>query len=205
MIPVYAVVPSYGRECTRECLNSLIGQVDLLFLIQTKQFPIPPHPKLVCLPWDSSRELNISQWWNMGIEAAAEKAGDRAEWNVIVANDDIIAPPDLSASLSKALRAGSADLSYLRRPGPAPPPLPDHDGIITGWCFMLRGESGIMADPQFHWWWGDIDIELQARHRGGIAIAEDCQVQHLSPGGHDRYMGPRISRDYGLFREKWKM
>jgi len=207
VIPTYAVVPSYGRECLRGCLNSLIGQVDLLFLIQTKAFPIPPHPKLVCLPWDNGRELNISEWWNMGIKAAAvtAQAGSCPEWNVLVANDDIIAPLDLAASLSKVLRAEQADLAYLRRPVAGPAPLPPHEGPITGWCFMLRGESGIVADPQFCWWWGDIDIELQARHRNGVAIAEDCQVRHLHPGGHDRYMGPRISVDCERFREKWKI
>lgn len=201
MIPVYAVVPSYGRECLRECLNSLIGQVDLLFLIQTKQFPIPPHPKLVCLPWDSSRELNIHEWWNMGIKAAAMTAGDRPEWNVLIVNDDVVAQPGLTASLSKALRAGTAVLSYLARQVPVPP-----EGLpITGWCFMLRGEAGIMADPQFRWWYGDTDIHLQAMGKGGVAIAEDCQVRHLHPGGHDRYMGPHIAADSGRFREKWKM
>ena len=62
-----------------------------------------------------------------------------------------------------------------------------------------------MADPQFHWWFGDIDIHLQARRQAGIAIAEDCQVRHLHPGGHDSYMGPRIAVDMELFRKKWEI
>lgn len=202
-VPVYAVVPSYGRECLRACLNSLIGQVDLLFLIQTRAFPIPPHPKLICLAWDSSRELNISEWWNMGIKAAAMTAAghrDRErqpEWDVLIANDDIIAPPGLAVGLSRGLRAGPAVLAYCS-PGTA------NATPITGWCFMLRGEAGIRADPRFYWWFGDNDIELQARERGGAVSVPGCQVRHLHPGSHDRHMAPRAAIDAKAFQEKWQ-
>ena len=91
-IPVYAVVPSYGRPCLKECLNSLITQVDLLFLIQTKAFSIPPHPKLICLGWDNSRELNISEWWNMGIEAAGRQAKYRRQGRELAAGGTCLSP-----------------------------------------------------------------------------------------------------------------
>ena len=118
---------------------------------------------------------------------------------MLVANDDVIAPPHLAAALSAGMRETTADLAW-----PA-----DHGGtrgsMVTGWCFMLRGESGIMADPQFHWWCGDDDIYLQAAHAGGVTQVEGCGVKHLHPGGHDRYMAARISVDTGLFRKKWPL
>lgn len=206
-VPSYAVVPSYGRECVKQCLDSLVDQVDLLFLVQTRQFAIRPHPKLIILPCDPGRELNISEWWNMGIKAAAVAAdGRRAmlgrdrerlhEWDVVVVNDDAIVLPGLVAGLSAGMRAGTADLAYPGLPSGRVTP-------ITGWCFMLRGEAGIMADPQFRWWYGDNDIELQARAKGGAVAVPGCQVTHLSPGGHDDSMRAQIAADTELFHKKW--
>ncbi len=199
MIPAYAVVPSDGRDCLLRCLDSLVDQVDSIFLVQTREFAIRPHPKLICLPWDSSRELNIHEWWNMGIKAAAMTAGDRPEWNVLVVNDDIIAPPRLAFSLSCGMRAGPAALAYCS------PPNGHNITPITGWCFMLRGEAGIMADTQFRWWYGDNDIELQARAKGGSAAVPGCQVAHLYPGGHDHLMPEQIRADTELFHKKWEI
>lgn len=199
MIPSYAVVPSYGRECLLKCLDSLVDQVDLLFLVQTSEFAVRAHPKLICLPWDSSRELNISEWWNLGIKAAAMTAGGRPEWDVLVVNDDVIAPPGLVAGLSSGLRVGTSALAYL--PGQAPGRVTP----ITGWCFMIRGETGILADPQFRWWCGDDDIYLQARAKGGVRPVEGCGVAHLYPCGHDYLMRERIPLDIELFRKKWSI
>ena len=98
MIPVYAVVPSYGRESLEACLSTLLPQADLLFLVQTRPFPVRAHPRLVVLGCDPARELNISEWWNAGIDAAAAiAAGLRGgichpQWNVLVVNDDV--PPE---------------------------------------------------------------------------------------------------------------
>lgn len=203
MIPVYAVVPSDGRECVKRCLDSLVGQADLIFLIQTREFAIRPHPKLICLFWDSSREMNIHEWWNMGIDAAAATAAghrDRErqpEWDVLVVNDDIIAPPGLAAGLSDGMRAGTSSLAYCS------PANMHHITPITGWCFMLRGEAGIMADQQFRWWYGDNDIELQAMAKGGAVAVPGCQVAHLYPGGHDHLMPEQIRADTELFWQKW--
>ena len=41
MIPSYAVVPSYGRACLKECLEALLPQVTRVFLVQTQEFPPP--------------------------------------------------------------------------------------------------------------------------------------------------------------------
>ena len=202
-IPAYAVVPSYDRSSLRPCLDSLVDQVDLIFLVQTRQFAIRPHPKLICLWPDASCELNISEWWNMGIKAAAETAaghrdrGWQPEWDVLIVNDDIIAPPGLVAGLSDGMRAGTSALAYCT------PANWEHITPITGWCFMLRGEAGIMADPQFRWWYGDNDIELQARAKGGAVAVEGCQVRHLFPSGHDHLMGEQIASDTELYHKKW--
>lgn len=194
MIPTYAVVPSYGRPCLKQCLDALLPQVDRVFLIQTQPFTPPvAAADLTCLPW-SGAERNISAWWNLGLDAAAADAGGQPH-DVLVINDDAIAPPHLTGALSAAMRAGTADLAYPAVPGRE---------WITGWCFMLRGETGLRADPQFAWWYSDDDLCLQAKAAGGVARAYGCQVTHLYPGGHDQaVMAGRTVADQELYNAKW--
>lgn len=197
MIPVCAVVPSYGRECLKGCLTSLFPQVDALVLVQTRWFPIELHPKLFTIPWYLlNLELNISEWWNAGIDAAAVMFG-QPEWNVLIVNDDVIAPPDLADALGTAMRREGADLAWPPDPGGR------RAGLITGWCFMLRGESGIRADPELRWYHGDDDLYLQAKARGGVISVDGCPVTHLHPGGHDQLMREQIGKDADYFGRKW--
>lgn len=197
MIPVCAVVPSYGRECLNDCLDSLIPQVDGIVLIQTMPFPVRMHLKIQRIPWyHKDRALNISEWWNAGLDAASRMFG-QPEWNVLIVNDDVIAPPDLAVVLGNALRQEGADLAWPPDPGGR------RAGLITGWCFMLRGESGIRADPELRWYHGDDDIYLQARARGGVISVDGCQVIHRYPGGHDQLMREQIDKDADYFSRKW--
>lgn len=197
MIPVCAVVPSYGRECLKDCLASLFPQVDALVLVQTSWFFTEANPKLFCVPWyREDRELNISEWWNAGLDVASRMFG-QPEWNVLVVNDDVIAPPDLAAVLGTALRKGTADLAWPPDPGGR------RAGLITGWCFMMRGESGIRADPALRWYHGDDDLYLQAQARGGVISVDGCQVTHRHPGGHDQLMREQIEKDADHFGRKW--
>ena len=192
MIPSYAVVPSYGRECLGECLEALLPQVGRVFLVQTREFEPPvTAANLTCLPW-AGGERNISAWWNLGLDAAGEDAD--GPHDVLIINDDAIAPPHLIASLSMAMRAGTAALAY--------PAIPGREWI-TGWCFMLRGETGIRADPQFAWWYSDDDVCLQAKAAGGVARAYGCEVTHLHPGGHDQVMQAHTGADQELYDAKW--
>ena len=138
-------------------------------------------------------ELSIAEWWNLGLGAAA-KAADGGAHDVMVVNDDVIAPPHLAASLSATMRAGPAAAAYPAVPGRE---------WITGWCFMLRGEAGIRADPRFRWWYSDDDICLQAKAAGGVARAEGCEVTHLYPGGHDQVMAAHTSADQAVYNAKW--
>ena len=92
------------------------------------------------------------------------------------------------------MRAGTAALAY--------PAIAGREWV-TGWCFMLRGETGIRADPQFAWWYSDDDVCLQAKAAGGVARAYGCEVTHLHPGGHDQVMQAHTGADQELYNAKW--
>lgn len=217
MIPTYAVLPSLGRECLTDCLESFLPQIDLLFLVRTEEYGIPEiaddrlQGRIVVID-DLIRPRNIQRWWNLGITAAEAQVRmlGQKEWNALVINDDVIAPPHLSAALSAAMRDTSAILAY---PDPAgtrsvllTTPSADTSTRITGWCFMIRGESGLMADEQFEWWYGDNDIDWTARGRGGSLLVPGCAVRHLYPGGTTSASAELTARthvDRRLFEAKW--
>lgn len=218
VVPVYAVVPSDGRSCLRGCIDSLLPQVDLLFLVMNgPPFPVDLHPNLVILPWRNP-ERNIPAWWNCGIKAAAmtAKEGGRTEWDVLITNDDIIAPAGTVAALSAGLRSGQVDAAEpwrdpnwrgrSVRPGQADLAYPfsgERGGHITGECFMLRGESGLAGDERMYWWFCDNDMEYQASAGRGVAIVHGCGVQHLLHGQRDGDKAERIAIDREVFRVKW--
>jgi len=105
----YAVVPTGGRDCTVDSLDSITGQVDEIFLIWTdpaKEIPdeIRDRARIIRAP---SAEKNISVWWNTGLAVAAAHAAyaGQQEWNTLVMNDDVIAPAHLAKTLDVAMRS----------------------------------------------------------------------------------------------------
>jgi GT2 family glycosyltransferase len=215
----YAVVPSLGRECLTRCLVSLLPQVEALFLVRTEEYEIPQLTqdeglsRIVVID-DTEPPRNIQRWWNLGITAAAAyaKAFHQEEWDVLVVNDDVIACPQLARTLSGAMRATTAVLSYPDNfhdsrcvlhtdPGPV-----DLTTRISGWCFMIKGESGLKADEQFQWWYGDDDLDWRARSAGGALMVPGCAVEHLYPSkltNESEELSRRTVIDRDLFNTKW--
>ncbi len=199
-IPCYAVVPSAGRDCLLRCLEAVCPEAETV-LIRTRDYSFAaPGVNVV-----DCGGLNISRWWNAGIAAAARaaSAAGAGRWDVLVLNDDAVIPPGLPGALSAAMRATTAVLAYpgdgsLLREEPF-----ERLSLITGWCFLLRGESGITADERFRWWCGDNDLDVTARQMGGTLPVPGLRVTHLYPGGHDWLMRGQIPLDCAAFDAKW--
>lgn len=194
MIPTYAIIPSRGRDTLDECIDAIEPQVTAVILVDTSADGLH-YPQLEIRRDKHPR--NISRWWNDGIIRANRLAWQdhhAKEWNHVVLNDDVIVPAGWVDTMNTALRTGTADLAY-----------PNMWHKITGYAFMLRAETGIRADEDLVWWFGDDDIEYQARQRGGV-VAVHAPVDHRYPDHQtqaDAELVAQTDLDAKTFVAKW--
>lgn len=159
-------------------------------------------------------DRNISRWWNIGLDLVAQHAGwmGATEWNVLVVNDDVVCPPGFVDTLAERMRATSAVLAYPDQAGgrqeilhteAAPVPLSQR---ITGYAFMLRGESGLRADESMAWWFSDDSLDWEARERGGALLVPGIPVQHRAPDVQTNAspeLTAQAGRDRQTFINRW--
>lgn len=210
MIPTWVVVPSNGRPFLEQCIESLRNQVDKIIIVQNggEDFYIKDE-KIIFVP-DTGTDLNISRWWNIGIDFVENNIGTES-WNTLVVNDDIIACHNLVESLSRELRMTTAVLAYPnqfdnhrflhRNPGPI-----DLHHRITGYCYMLRGETKMRLDETMVWWYSDDNLDWECRVAGGSLLVPWCKVQHRAPDGtflvHPE-LHVQAANDRKTFVKKW--
>ena len=210
----WAVVPSNGRPYLDELIASLVEQVyDVIVIANTWQRDSSPSVLEtgglpVCVVEDEREDRNISRWWNLGLDLVARHAGwlGDTEWDVLVVNDDVVCPPGFVGTLSGRMRATSAVCAYPDQAGgqqeilhtvAAPVPLPQR---ITGYAFMLRGETGLRADESLVWWYGDDDLDWRARQEGGALLVPGIPVEHRAPDVQTN-ASPELTAQAGRDRE----
>lgn len=193
MIPSYAVIPTRGRDTLRECVEAIESQVDAVILVDTGSPDYLRGYRDHEIVRDGGRR-NISRWWNTGMDCVDKLAGDGPCWDVVVLNDDVVVPSGWVAVMSAEMRSTAASLAYPRM---------WHK--ITGYAFMLRGEDQLRADETMVWWYGDDDLEYQARKRGGVAVVQ-APVDHRYPDVQtqsDPELVTQTHRDRATFEAKW--
>jgi glycosyltransferase involved in cell wall biosynthesis len=139
---------------------------------------------------DEEQPPNLSRLWNIGLDWAAGlmpwwQAPEVAEeYAVAILNDDVVLPPGFIGTMARELDTHGVDIAF-----PGPQSMADHnpalamvnrrkgppgtDHRMTGWCFVVRGSSGLRADERLRWWCGDDDLEQQALQggRGTVAVS----------------------------------
>lgn len=179
-----------------DLIDSLKGQVyDVIVVANNWQRPEPAHhleslglPVVVA---EGGDDRNISRWWNIGIDLAAQHASwlGATEWNTVVVNDDVIVPEGWVESMAAAMRSTPAVLAYPDQCGGREQILHtkaepvDLRQRIAGYAFMLRGEAGLRADESMAWWFSDDSIDWEARENGGALLVPGLAVEHRSPNG----------------------
>lgn len=213
-----AVIPTRNRhDLLADCINSVVDQVDRVLVIDNlSDPPIEPEPwhgkvGVVSLPIDPP---NISTLWNVGValaDSAAHYAG-ATEWDIAVLNSDVVVPRGWVDALSVAMRSTSAVLAYPDQHGGTRQILHtkaepiDLRQRITGYAYLLRGETGLRLDESMAWWASDDDIDWVAREQGGALLVPGIPVEHRCPNG-SMYERPELQaqagRDMETFRKKW--
>jgi hypothetical protein len=221
----FAVVTTAGeRGCLKECLEAVKPQVDRILLVAN----VPDQKPLLLTkilsfrifdylrnPMDCLREPekppNLSRLWNVGLDAAERYATlqEADTWHVAVLNDDAIVPYDwfetvvLAMTMTGAAAGCSGPTTYFHdKPGPV-----GLDTRMTGWAFILDGTKGLRADENLRWWFGDDDLDWQARQAGGMSMTGVLPAaQNLFPNGS---MTPELHAQTALdaeyFLSKWGM
>jgi GT2 family glycosyltransferase len=208
MTETWAVVPSNGRSFLRECLDALLPQVEGIIVVSNGESDFPSEPRVEIMT-DERPDVNISRWWNMGIDAVAAKG--LGEWNVLVVNDDVIVPSNFVQILSDNMRSCSAAISFPNQHDNHRMLWRDPEPVnlfwrLTGYCFMMRGEIGLRLDESLVWWYGDDDLDWRARANGGSYLVPGCSVEHRAPNGSmlgrpDLHV--QAGKDRETFIRKW--
>lgn len=210
----FGVVPSNGRECAPAAVAALYPQVDHLAVIEAGVNPnrIDYIDSITCLV-DDSGEINISRWWNRGLdwaEGIATGLGE-TEWDVAIINDDVVVPSSWYCYIADDLRAlgcvascsggtSHAPIIY-REPGPVPLTL-----RLQGFAFVVAGESGIRAEENMRWYYSDDWLDWNARQLGGVVIFPGCHVDHRFPNMQVSHtMQIYNTEDAQKFKEAWGM
>lgn len=217
-----AVIPTRNRhEMLADCVNSVINQVDAVYIIDNSSDPpIAPRPWVHhswafvgCAQVDLDPP-NISTLWNCGLslaDHAATLAGAQ-QWDVAILNSDVVVPPGWVNALSSAMRSTTALLAYPDQHGGMEQVLHtlaepvDLRQRITGFAYLLRGEAGLRADESMAWWYSDDDLDWTAREQGGALLVPGLAVEHRCPNGSMEErpeLAEQAARDRETFIAKW--
>lgn len=210
----WAVIPSCCRPNELAELVSALVADDVNVVIVDTGYDLPwdASDPMITVLHDREGEKNISRWWNTGLRWVAGwmAAYSGEEYCVAVLNDDIRIPDKFVTQLAAALDEYGTDVSYPDQFNGGTQRYDAHraPGLhyrMAGYAFCLRGSAGIFADETIKWWYGDDDIEWQARRGRGTVCVGNLTVQHLYPSSTTiGELAEQANRDRVTFENKWR-
>lgn len=203
----FAVVLTHNRPVLlAQCVAAIGAQVDMVIVVDNASDP-PVKGDQIRVWVDPASWLdswctvvmqvpdqppNLSKLWNLGIRAALNtydagpQNGHRA--HIAVLCDDAVAPPGWFAAVTQAMDQTGAAVGASSPWGRPPGELivkrePDHDlmGRMPGYAWILDPTSPVRPDETFAWWWGDTDVDWQARAAGGMVMIGGHAVVNAQP------------------------
>lgn len=216
MIPRYVVITTYERPDM--CLDAIntCHDADVVLVVDNgtnKPMPEPGDEKTLTpyyLLRDDQQPVNLSALWNEGLAWCEEDAKQTGatEWDVAIINDDVLLPEYWLTNVQGEMRrtpavaACTGPTTILHtQPGPVPLHL-----RMTGWAFMLRGETGLRVDETFQWWFGDSDLDWNARQNGGMLMFSGPVPENRCANGYTTgERAAQAGRDHAAFLAKWGM
>ncbi len=159
---------------------------------------------LTCVCPVPDQPPNLSQLWIYGI-AWSKIMWDRyqasyaADWAarpyVAVLCDDAPPPPGWFEAVTGAMAARRSEGLDCVIGCSAPEPFgwiggeprvktardSDLTGRMPGWAWIIDPSYPVRPDPRFEWWWGDTDLDIQAREAGGMVMIGSHPVPNVRP------------------------
>lgn len=212
----YAIIPTNGRDCLWQCLDHIVPQVDRIFLIVTQVNALREIPSSY-LQWtnwsamvDTEPPLNISRWWNRGLDyIAAIQQHASLPYQVAILNDDAMVPEgwfDAVTAQMEAYQAAAGCSGWVgstpivhRTPGPV-----GLETRLQGYAFIVEGQANLRADESLHWYFTDDHIDWSARKAGGVVMVPGFYVDHQHPNGQmTPELHAQIAKDAQRFVDIW--
>ena len=186
---LWMVIPTATR---REYIPDIIEQSgidkDRIVIVHTKNDNEPYYE--VNNIYDTG-EINIQRWWNKGIDFVTSKGGRY----VAILNDDVKLAGNPLNTITTVMKETGAGLGY---------PYP-FQGWVCGYCFIIDLATDVRPDERYRWWYGDRDIDLQARKQGGV-VHVPAMVRHVEGNiltTQNKELQELAKIDEDLFFEKW--
>jgi hypothetical protein len=216
-VKLFAVIPTVGER--NETLFPMCRQLDqdgvtTIVVYNRRETPLEDLPWDLNIPfahsapyvhthyWAPDEPVNLSAIWNMGLDWAYELAKGE-EYVVAVFNDDLTIPAGIVQQFAWHIQHNDAAAAFAASPG-ALFVTRDGDPLhlgnrMCGFAFALLGSKGIRADETLLWWWGDTDLDIQARKAGGV-VGVPVALQHHDPNGYTNRR-PELTAQAGRDRE----
>ena len=223
-IPRFAIIPSNGRECLLGAVDSIKDQVDKVLVVWTSRqghsevLPQwkqrPPQGVMVLYELSSLREINISRWFNVGLNWGKGEASRQAysKWDVAILNDDAIVPEGWFDAVSAKMREMQAAAACSGGVAVSMPVLHTQPGPVNvhtrmyGPAFIVAGELGLRANEELKWWFTDDWMDWESRKIGGMVMIPGFQVKHLHENGQmTGELQEQVNRDATRFKEIYGM
>lgn len=193
---IFAVIPTRGnRESTLTPLvKTLLASGIRVILINNTNDYYPLYHLYnysnVTIIFTEEDPPNLSRLWNIGLDEceAIARFIEIDRWAVAILNDDVRLHS--SWAHAAAFRMSERNVSavgYVHNPRlhqdvenvwTHAEPVPLHLRL-PGWAFMLRGEDKLRADESLAWWYGDDDLDWQARQARGTLIVQTADRTHV--------------------------
>jgi hypothetical protein len=155
---------------------------------------------------------NISRMWNIGIKKALSVAEPGPSRIAIICDDTVIPAGWFEAVTTAMTETGavvgcSDPFNYMPHGAIRVKTEPDRALMerMPGPAWILDPASPVRPDETLAWWWGDTDVDWQARKAGGMVMVGGYLVPNLRPSENN--LRPEIAEQAGqdglTFGAKW--
>lgn len=188
----WAVIPTGNREedylsVIDWCKNHNIKTVTIATSTEAKEYS---EGKVIF-----SNVLNISKWWNLGLEYIAEKEFyNDDDYLVAILNDDAVLPDNWIEEMEEAIESGVSGAGTPRGLG---------SQKIAGWAFALNGRHDMRLDEKLVWWYGDDDIQRQCEEESGFKLIHGLSIGNKYANSSYDFMREQIEKDEAYYNQKW--